>query len=188
MREQRFSGIVISSKAIFEKDKRIDLFTQGHGRKSFIVKRAQVKPYPYSGALEPLNQIEIESYQGKSMAYVKQCSLNQSFSHIRTHFNSLSIAGYILDILKKATHPDQENPALFTMVIATLSELNTIAKNKQGDKLELFQHRFENQFLVCEGLSDTETALAHPQFREQFYHYTGHLITPPTLLNGIMSK
>ena len=187
MKERRYNGIVLHCKPIFEKDKRIDLFTKKNGRKSFILKRGQIKPYPFSGTLESLNSVSIESFQGKSMAYIKQCSLEKSFSSIRTNFNTLSCAGYILDILKKATHQDQQNTALFELATESFNQLNIIAKNDKNPPLIKFQNAFETQFLICEGLIDSHKAIPHHQFREYFYQYTGQLITAPTLLSGIMT-
>lgn len=187
MREKKHTGIVINSKPIFEKDKRIDIFTDTQGRKSFILKRGQTKPYPFSGALEPLNLVHIESYQGKSMVYIKQCSLQQSFPQIRQNFNALSLAGYILDILKKATQPHQKNTALYTLTHQTLLQLNEIVKNKSQHTLRKIQHHFEHHFLFHEGLLEPNTTQTHQQFREQFYLYTGKLITAPILLNDIIN-
>jgi len=159
------SGIILYACPIFEKDKRIELFTKDFGKLSCIAKYAQSRRSCL--VLDPGCYIAAQCYIGRSCS-IFQADLKEGFAYTRQHFNTISMSLYLLNLIRFSTDYEQENPDLFDLLFNCLSLIN--AGHCIGE-VKLF---FEKEFLKIEGLSNQDA------FHTAFEDYTGSKV--PQLL------
>ncbi|MBT5953885.1 DNA repair protein RecO [bacterium] len=176
MKENKISGIILKSTPIFEHDKQIELYSETHGKCRFIAKRVHKKG-SFVGRLEPLNHVSICSFKGKSFLYINQCDVIDFFPKIREDFNRLSLALFCIDIIRKSTVYDQDNPALFSILHAALKDIN------EEINLQTVQTNFQNHILISEGVKDPYSMNnSTNDFTAIFEAYSGHRVTQPIFL------
>ncbi len=178
MRNKKITGIILHSKPFFENDKLIELFSPTEGRIKLLAKYAQKRHQIFGGRLEPLNHVELVLYKGSSFQLITQCDLLTTFPTIRNRFNTLSMAFYICNIVRKATLFDQHNHALFSLLFETLQQLN----QQTETSLSILQETFEKKFLETEGLLDESSHKIPLTFRSQFEAYVGEKLCQPLQL------
>lgn len=161
------SGIILYSCPLFEKDKRIELFTKEFGKLSCIAKYAQSRKSTLAAVLDPGCYIQAQCYIGKSCS-IFQAELKEGFAYTRQHFNTISLSLYLLNLIRFSTDYEQENSTLFDLLFNCLSLIN--AGHCIGE-VKLF---FEKEFIKSEGLSN------HDAFHIAFEDYTGSKV--PQLL------
>lgn len=177
MKNEKVTGIILSQKALFEKDKRIEIFTKSEGKKTALAKYANTKSFRFSGKLEPTNHVELILYKGRSFDIITQCTCLEHFSQIRNDFNKIALACYFIDIIRKTTAFNQANPNLFYLLLEGLSTLHTTNTPIQSIKTQ-----FQNHFLKLEGLHKTNTSHTDSQFEEIIHHYSGHPLKAPSFI------
>ena len=112
------TGIIIHSQPIFERDRLIELITPDQGKLKLLSKSGQKR---YAGHTQIGNWIEATVYQRSSIPLITECHIKQSFSGIRTHFNRLSLMGYMLSMTRLSTAFHQPNANLFDLLKTSLS-------------------------------------------------------------------
>ena len=176
MKVQRITGIILKSTPIFEHDKQIELYSKTHGKCRFLAKRIHKKG-AFVGRLEPLNHVSICSYKGKSFLYINQCDVIDFFPKIREDFNRLSLALFCVDIIRKSTVYDQDNPALFSILHIALTAIN------KELNLHSIKNKFQNNILISEGVKDPHTDDSSTNdFTNIFESYSGHKVIEPLFL------
>ena len=168
-------GIVLSQQLIFERDKRIELLTQSHGRVTVIAKGAAASIKRFSGRIEPTTLVDATVIQKPGMWMMSDCSVIEAYPHIRTSFNRISVAMYLVGLIKKMTVDHQPHPELFQLLRNGLSALNGI-----DSSLELVRQQFQDQLVRLEGIADSTYQSHH--FSRCFSDYTGHTLVPPVII------
>ncbi len=156
----------------------IELLTPKLGKKKLIAKYAFSKSFRFGGLIEPTQVIDCELYQGKSMLILSQCKLRQTFPHLRSHFNVLSIAMYFISIIRNITQFDQPAPLLYQLLTTTLDAIS-----EQSD-LDHIKRGFQVKLLRYEGLLQENKSLTDYEFTRLFYEYTGIKVKEPVLISG----
>lgn len=164
------TGIILSQKAIFEKDKRIELYSPTHGKVTLLAKHAQSKSLKFGGKLDMTNIVTIHYFQGSSFKYITECDLIHNFKTIRTSYTHLLAVYYILDLIKKTSDIDQENEPLYTLLKTALFTLDT----EKTLSFETFLSHFHQNYLKIEGLHHPNQSISHNEFKHIFQEYTGY--------------
>jgi DNA repair protein RecO len=175
-KSSKLSGIVLKKTPCFEKDCMVELLTPKLGKKKLIAKYALSKSFRFGGLIEPTQVIDCELYQGKSMLILSQCKLRQTFPHLRSHFNALSIAFYFIGIIRNITQFYQPAPPLYHLLTTTLDSISD-----QTD-LEHIKRGFHVKLLRHEGLLQEHRSLTDHEFTRLFYEYTGVKVKKPFLI------
>jgi len=174
----KHTGIVLKKTPCFEKDCMVELLTPDMGKKKLIAKYALTKSFKFGGLIEPTQVINCDLYQGATFLILKQCQRHGNFPHIRSHFNTISMAIYFISIIRHSTQFDQPVPQLYQLLSQGLSQLNATAD------LDHLKTQFHIQFLHAEGLlHDTET-ITDSRFSQLFYEYTRIHLTAPLFLTS----
>ena len=173
-------GIILSTKVMFETDKRVELFSPTLGRVSLLAKHACRSRRRFGGTLEPPHLVSVGLYSGSSFYLVQYCDLITSFSTIRTHYNLLQMMGHLFDIIRKSTASGQAHPTLFNLLSETL-ELLCHSPNP----IDVITD-FYIQFLSLEGILDSPVphTLSFRDFQRLFQPYSGKALSPLQLLDG----
>jgi DNA repair protein RecO (recombination protein O) len=168
-------GIVLSQHPIFERDKRIELLTQSHGRVTVIAKGAAASIKRFSGRIEPTTLIDAAVVQKPGMWTMIDCSVVEAYPHIRTSFNRISVAMYFVGLIKKMTVDHQPHPELFGLLRTGLKSLNAI-----DSSLESVRQHFQDHLVHLEGIADSTYQSHH--FSRCFSEYTGYPLVPPVII------
>jgi DNA repair protein RecO len=169
------NGIILHAYPIFEKDRLIEVLTAEDGKLKLLVKSGQKK---WAGHIQIGHFIEASVYQRSSIPLITECHVKDAFAGIRTHFNRLSMMGYILSMARLATAFHQPNASLFYLVKDTLAQLAcpTTPISKSQEALQ-FQSKLETYFLKCEGIMENDKP-----FHTQFYEYAGRSLAAPIVI------
>lgn len=179
MKTYSITGIVLSKKDIFERDKLVELFTYEEGKKTFLAKNANTKAFRFSGTLEMSNIVNLELFKGKSFHIITAAQSIQCFNKLRTSFNHIAMASFFIELIKKATVQEQENSELYTLLVETLKRCNELLPITD---IKFF---FYNKFLNIEGITnETFQTIPDKTFQEYYETYTSSLIKFPILLES----
>jgi DNA repair protein RecO len=171
----KVSGIVLSSSVIFERDKRIELLTQSHGRVTLLGKGGAASKKRFAGRVEPTTVIEASVMRSGGMWPVTDCTVIEAFPKIREEFNRISIAMYLINLVRKITVDHQPHPELYLLLLDGLQRLG-----KSGDALDVVKQSFEDRLVALEGIASPEYQSFH--FSHCFAEYTGCTVTPPVMI------
>jgi len=163
------TGIILYQKALFEKDKRIEIYTPSHGKIVFLAKHAQSKSLKFGGKLDISNIVTIHFHQGKTFRIITQCDLIHHFSSIRLSYTKLLYASYILDLIRKTSDQEQENEAMYTLLEKALHYLN----DNEFENFTSFLTHFHHRYLDIEGLRNKNNQVSSNEFKHIFEEYTG---------------
>lgn len=178
MKYQHLDAIILFTKAMFEKDKWVEVFTLEHGKLRLLAKNALGKRSKYHYSWETLTHVDLTLYPGKSFLLGKECDIRNSFLNIRSSFNRISMAQYFVNLVRKTTQFEQSNPALFKLLLKALSELD-----KAEIELSDLQRDFQNHLLIAEGLlAQNKQPLSNTQFKQILETYTGFVVQDPLLV------
>jgi DNA repair protein RecO (recombination protein O) len=164
----KIDGIILQSKSFFENDKLVELFSPQVGKIKALAKYAQKKPHIFGGRLEPLNHVELITYQTNSFMLITQCNIVHTYPKIRDSFNRLNLAFYCCNIIRKATVFDQHNHELFDLLSQTLKNLNL----HTDTECKAIKTHFEEVFLEIEGITNPNQLTPHSK-KSQVEEYIG---------------
>jgi len=169
-KQSQLTGIVLKSSPLFDKDKRVELFTETHGKQVLLAKYAA----KYGGKLDIATIITCQLYQGRSFKIITQCDLSQYFSKLRSNFNRISLAMHFIEIIRESTQEFQSNLALYTLLKSSLNELNQTSVNPT------VKAHFYTEFLKAEGLLEASKKIITPSdFFNSYANYSGKMLREP---------
>ena len=157
-------GIILNTSILFEKDRRIEVFTQEFGKRDFIIK-GDFQSSKFSGC-DISSYISIIAQRKASIHFVKSIDFIEHYFKLRSNPKSLSLALQCITLLRKSTEPEQINQLLFNLLEKTLESLEK--ERAFPDKFhEKVSHEFQISFLKHEGISDKDRT-----FQAIFEKYT----------------
>lgn len=169
---------------MFEKDKIVELFSEDHGKVKLLAKYANTSKFKFGGKLDVGHFVSCEVYQGKSFQILTQCDLIQSFPHIRSSFNRISMCMYALEITKNITAQSQHNPTLFGALKNCLEALNAEETN-----IDTIRTNFHAAILFSEGLLQQSQELPTDyEFKIAYEDYCGRKLRTPLKLDESRTK
>ena len=171
-------GLILHSKPFFEKDCLLDVFTQDLGRVSVLVKGGLSRKSKPDQALQPLVHAQFVLFRGKSFFFLQSIDTLSFFPQIRESFNGISLASYIVDIVRKTTMLHQAHPLLLQLILDTLNQLSQAEPQSIGE----IQNQFHTQFLENEGLLDPGALVTDREFIRKFEEYSGSTLMRPVFL------
>jgi DNA repair protein RecO (recombination protein O) len=103
------------------------LYTREHGMKSFIARLSRRPGAKIRGALfQPLQQIEIVYYQkaGRDLQYLSECRLSYYYRTLDQNPVAISIAFYLLEIIRSCLKEEEGNEAVFQFLCESLQAMD----------------------------------------------------------------
>jgi DNA repair protein RecO len=179
MKNSKVSGIILSSTNMFEKDKMIELFSEREGKIKLLAKYANTSKFKFGGKLDVGHNVSCEVYQGKTFQILTQCDLVQSYPHIRSSFNRISLCMYALDIARSLTAQNQHNPHLYAALERCLEELNDTLSD-----LDTVKKNLHANILNSEGiLKESSHFPTDYEFKLAYEDYCGRKLKTPLKLD-----
>ena len=123
-------GIVLKSIRHKEKNFILQVYTQNHGRLSFILHGVSAKKknrLSYLSILQPLTFVEITfSYKtNKEIQVIKEIKCPHPFHSVPFDIKKSSIALFVSEILTKCLHEEEKNPDLYKFLEISFSSLDS---------------------------------------------------------------
>lgn len=116
-------GIVLRHADYREHDKMLTLLSPGLGRVDALCRGCKRPGSPLLAASEWFALGEYVLFAGKGKMTVVSCNLQESFYPLRTDYDRLKYATYLLALAEAAAQPGERAAELFTLLARSLSRL-----------------------------------------------------------------
>jgi len=123
-RSFRCEGIVLRHLDWGEADRILWLFTLEKGKMRMIAKGVRKARSRKSGHLEPFMRVNLLLSKGKDLYFISQVDTINAYSCLREGLVLTSYASYIIELLDRFTIEEEENRALYRLLIDTLERLS----------------------------------------------------------------
>jgi hypothetical protein len=106
-------AIILDSVLFKETDKVLSLLSLDHGKFSVFAKSAVRSTVRFSGGLEPLTHVKAHLKTGRSLWRLEKIEYQSAFIHLRSSFDSLQSAAFVLRLVKDLIPDGPVEPAVF---------------------------------------------------------------------------
>jgi DNA repair protein RecO (recombination protein O) len=139
--------IVLRSMKYRDTSKIITFYSKEYGKLKGIAKGARTAKNKFGSALEPLSHSMLLIYKKdhRDLHLISQCDSINSFRNLTEDLDRMSTALSVLELIDHVTHHEERTPALFALLVDTLSALNESTKNYKT-YLQSFQLRLAALF------------------------------------------
>jgi DNA repair protein RecO (recombination protein O) len=136
-------AIVIRSMKYGDSSKIVTFYTRQFGKLKGIAKAARRSNNKFGSSLEPLSHVALVVYkkEHRDLHLISQCDSIQSYGKIHDSIERISAGLSILELVDHLAHEEEENPALFSLLLETLNAIDRSSRNYQS-LARSFQVRF----------------------------------------------
>lgn len=117
-------GIVTSEMAYKENSKILRIFTRDYGRLGVLAQGVQKPSHELFSLSQQFVEGHFEMRPGRSLFYLQDGEILQMHYGLRQDIQKLSFANLITEALEKALDEGQADPAIFTLIIQSLSAMD----------------------------------------------------------------
>lgn len=110
-----------------ESSRLLTCYTKEFGKVTGIVKGARRAKSGYGASLDPLSHVNLvlSRKASREIQTVTACELIELYTSLREDLERMNLAMQVCEIHQHATHPEEPNAALFTLLVQTLATLNS---------------------------------------------------------------
>jgi DNA repair protein RecO (recombination protein O) len=139
--------IVLRSMKYRDTSKIVTFYSKEYGKLKGIAKGARSAKNKFGSALEPLSHSMLLIYkkEHRDLHLISQCDSIDSFRNLTEDLDRMSTGLSVLELIDQVTHHEERTPAMFALLVETLSALNASTKNYQT-YLQAFQLRLAALF------------------------------------------
>ena len=122
------SGTHFSSRACKgETSKILTIYTQNHGKINLIAKGSRSIKSRHWGTLEPFTHIALVYYykDNRDLQFISQADIIAAHPSIQSQLGKMILASILCELILRIETAENENPALFRLLLEALSTLNT---------------------------------------------------------------
>lgn len=141
MRHIKDEGIVIKRRNYGEADRLLTIFTKHNGKLSVKATGVRKIQSRRSSHIELLNHTKLALYKGRSIPLLTEVTTVNNFPEIKDDLSKVGFAYHICELIDGLCPENQENTAVFGLLIETLSRLSS------DEDMLLVIHEFEVELL-----------------------------------------
>lgn len=145
-RSYHCEGLTLKKSTLGEADLLITFFTREQGKVRAVAKGARRSTSKLVGHLEPLTQARFAMSHGKTLDYINQVQITESFAEIKHDLAAVTKALYVAELVDGFGAEANPNAALFTLAVDTLNAI------QQQPESEWPLRYFEIHLLAVSGL------------------------------------
>jgi DNA repair protein RecO (recombination protein O) len=125
----------------------VTFYSKEYGKLKGIAKGARTAKNKFGSALEPLSHSMLLIYrkEHRDLHLISQCDSIDSFRNLTEDLDRMSTGLSVLELIDQVTHHEERTPAIFNLLVETLSALNASTKNYET-YLQAFQLRLAALF------------------------------------------
>lgn len=122
-RSLRVDAVVLRHQDLGEADRLLTLYTRELGKVRAVGKGVRKLHSRKAGHLEPFTRVALQLARGRSLYIVTQAESVNAFSRLREGLTSIGYTSYVIELLDRFTYDEDQNGALFQLLIRTLGRL-----------------------------------------------------------------
>ena len=127
----RTEAVVVKSMKYRETSKIVTLYTNSFGKVSVVAKGARDMKSKFGAALEPMTHISVVFYKKphRELHLLSQADILEEFRRVHGEYEPMNAGYAVVDLLNSVMHGEEEHPAVFQLLLETLTALNGGTKN-----------------------------------------------------------
>ncbi len=124
-------AVVLKSMKYHETSKIVTLYTRAFGKISVLAKGARDRKNRFGASLEPMSHVVAVLYRKESreLQLLSQCDTVETFPRLTEDLDRMAAGMAAVELVNAATHAEEENAALFGLLVETLRAMNSATKN-----------------------------------------------------------
>jgi DNA repair protein RecO (recombination protein O) len=109
----------------------ITFYTKEYGKIKGIAKGARTAKNKFGSALEPLTHSLLVFYKkdNQELHLISQCDAITTFKNLTEDLDRMVSALGVIELVNQVMHDEEPNPAIFSLIVETLTALNLSEKN-----------------------------------------------------------
>jgi len=125
----------------------VTFYSKEYGKLKGIAKGARTAKNKFGSALEPLSHSMLLIYkkEHRDLHLISQCDSIDSFRNLTEDLDRMTTGLSVLELIDQVTHHEERTPAMFSLLVETMSALNVSTKNYET-YLQAFQLRLAALF------------------------------------------
>ncbi|RBP68908.1 DNA replication and repair protein RecO [Alkalibaculum bacchi] len=139
---EKVSGVVIKRTDLSDNDVIVTIFTKEKGKIQAIAKGAKKPKSQYTGTTQLFCYSNFVYYPGKSLGYLSQSELIESFYKLRNSLEKLYSATYIIEMINATFLESEKDERILSLLLHTLSLLASDKTRDIRTVLLSFQLKF----------------------------------------------
>ncbi|MEX1139347.1 MAG: DNA repair protein RecO [Bacteroidota bacterium] len=124
-------AVVLKSMRYRDTSKIVTFYTRAFGRVAGIAKGARVSKSKFGASLEPMTEVGLVLYkkEQRDLQLISQCDILKPFKQVHSDMEKMSGAMAVVELLHQLTHSEEENPALYNLLVETLEAVEKAPRN-----------------------------------------------------------
>jgi DNA repair protein RecO (recombination protein O) len=136
-------AVVLKSMKYRETSKIVTFYTRKFGKLAGIAKGARGPRNKFGASLEPLTEVSLVLYkkENRDLQLISQCDILRPFKFLHTQMEKMAGAMAVTEFLIQLSHHEEENAAVYALLLETFSAMDGAPKNVRNHVLA-FELRF----------------------------------------------
>ncbi|MBI3005054.1 MAG: DNA repair protein RecO [Ignavibacteriales bacterium] len=128
------AAIVLKSMKFRDTSKIVTFYSRTFGKLKAVAKGARETKSKFGAALEPMSLVSLVLYKkpNKDLHLISQCDILDQYKNVHVAMERMSVGLAMVELLERVTHDEEENSALFSLVVDCLGVLDKSDKNFQS--------------------------------------------------------
>lgn len=140
-RSFRAEVVVLRHRDQGEADRMLTVYSRQRGKIRALAKGVRKVRSRKGGHVEPFTRVKLQLAKGKNWYIVTQAEAIETYPALRENLEAVGYASYIVELLDKFTYEEEENSAVYRLVI------NTLARLARGDDPQAVVRYYEMRLL-----------------------------------------
>ena len=151
-------AVVLKSMRYRETSKIVTFYTRAYGKLAGIAKGARESKNKFGASLEPMTEVSLVLYkkEQRDLQFISQCDIIRPFKYLHSEMEKMSGAMAVIELLHQLTHSEEENPALYALLVETLDAVENAPRNIRN-----IVHGFELRFASLFGFTPVFDRCSH---------------------------
>ncbi|MCX6135541.1 MAG: DNA repair protein RecO [Ignavibacteriales bacterium] len=124
-------AVVLKSMNYRDSSKIVTFYTRRFGKVKCLAKGARQAKSKFGAGLEPITNVLLVLYkkENRELQLVSQCDAVKTYKRINSELERMAVALAVLELVNQLAHDEEENKALYDLLVETLDEIERAGKN-----------------------------------------------------------
>jgi len=124
-------AVILKSMNYRDSSKIVTFYTRRFGKIKCIAKGARQAKNKFGAGLEPITGVMLVLYkkEQRDLQLVSQCDALKTYKNIHSELERMAVALSALELVNQLVHDEEENEALYQLLVETLDEIDRAKKN-----------------------------------------------------------
>lgn len=127
-------AVVLRSMRYRDTSRIVTFYTRAFGKVSGIAKGARASKSKFGASLEPMTEVSLILYkkEHRDLHLISQCDILRRFKEVHSDMEKMSGAMSVVELLNQLTHSEEENPALYNLLVEALGAIENAPRNSRN--------------------------------------------------------